>query len=302
MFRFLIRFVFVGMLAALPAVTAIGPVSRAHAQDASSPTGVSLPIIGELQGDAGETGTFQGTVSQLVASDEGEVVLSGVLNGLARVGDDTVRVENQPFSSPVTPSVVGAIPAEEYQAMRAGGDTAGTPDDATGTPAAMVPSESLDATTFQFFQTAADEGKCDVLYLNLEPITLNLLGLELLTSQITLDVNAIPGEGNLLGNLVCSLAGLLDGTPDAIAEITNQLNELLATAGVAPTETPTSETPAVEATTAATTVPATTEPTVAAAEATAAPTEPAEAPTEPAAAPTTVPAEPAAPEDGTPVG
>ena len=55
-----------------------------------------------------------------------------------------------------------------------------------------------------------DPDKGDVLFLDIQPITLNLLGLEVLTSRITVDVNAIPGEGNLAGNLVCALAGLLD--------------------------------------------------------------------------------------------
>lgn len=312
---FLMRFVFVVLLTALPALIALASIGQARAQDdASSPAGVSLPIIGELQGDGGETGIFQGTASQIVASDEGGPVLAGVLNGLALIGDDTVRVENEPFSSPVAPAVTRAIPAAEYQSMRAGGDAEGTPDaagasegtpdaagapeGAVGTPAARAPSGGLDATTFQFFQTSSDPGKCDVLYLDLQPITLNLLGLELLTSRITLDVNAVPGEGNLLGNLICSLAGLLDGTPDAIAEITDQLNQILAGAGAAPAGAPTPETTsAASATAAATTIPPATEPAVEPTiEATAAPT------IEATAAPTTAPTEPVAAEAATPVG
>jgi hypothetical protein len=38
-----------------------------------------------------------------------------------------------------------------------------------------------------------------------------LLGLEVLLSRITLDVNALPVPGALLGNLLCAVAGLLDG-------------------------------------------------------------------------------------------
>lgn len=87
-----------------------------------------------------------------------------------------------------------------------------------------------------------------MLFLNIQAITLNLLGLEVLTSPITIDVNAIPGEGNLLGNLVCSLAGLLDGTPDAVAEITDQLNQILSGADVAPEDAGTPDAGSADAT------------------------------------------------------
>jgi len=52
---------------------------------------------------------------------------------------------------------------------------------------------------------------CDILFLDLGPISLDLLGLTVDLSRITLDINAVPGPGNLLGNLLCAIAGLLDG-------------------------------------------------------------------------------------------
>jgi hypothetical protein len=52
---------------------------------------------------------------------------------------------------------------------------------------------------------------CDILFLDLGPISLDLLGLTIDLSRITLDINAVPGAGNLLGNLLCAVAGLLDG-------------------------------------------------------------------------------------------
>lgn len=92
-------------------------------------------------------------------------------------------------------------------------------------------------------QPEPDPDKCDMLYLDIQPIELNLLGLEVLTSQITVDVNAIPGEGNLAGNLVCALAGLLDGTPDTIGKITDQLNQIANEIGVASSEIDATGTP-----------------------------------------------------------
>ena len=44
-----------------------------------------------------------------------------------------------------------------------------------------------------------------------QPITLDLLGLQLELSRITLDLDAVPGAGNLVGNLLCAVAGLFDG-------------------------------------------------------------------------------------------
>jgi hypothetical protein len=66
---------------------------------------------------------------------------------------------------------------------------------------------------------------CDVLFLDLGPIFLDLLGLELDLSQIVLDVNAVPGAGNLLGNLLCAVTGLLDGT-GALFQIVDLLNRI----------------------------------------------------------------------------
>jgi hypothetical protein len=51
---------------------------------------------------------------------------------------------------------------------------------------------------------------CDILTLEIDEISLNLLGLFVETSPICLDVHAERGGGNLLGNLLCNLVGLLD--------------------------------------------------------------------------------------------
>jgi hypothetical protein len=56
-----------------------------------------------------------------------------------------------------------------------------------------------------------DSQECDILFLDLGPIFLDVLGLQVDLSQIVLDVTAVQGDGNLLGNLLCAVAGLLDG-------------------------------------------------------------------------------------------
>ena len=67
----------------------------------------------------------------------------------------------------------------------------------------------------QAFTTSADlaspNAVCDVLFLDLGPLFLDVLGLTVDLSQIVLDINAVPGPGNLLGNLLCAVVGLLDG-------------------------------------------------------------------------------------------
>jgi hypothetical protein len=53
-------------------------------------------------------------------------------------------------------------------------------------------------------------GACEILNLRLGPITLDLLGLVVRTNRINVRIDAVPGEGNLLGNLLCAITGILD--------------------------------------------------------------------------------------------
>jgi hypothetical protein len=71
---------------------------------------------------------------------------------------------------------------------------------------------------------------CDILNLVLGPLDLNLLGLEVHLNQVVLDIVAVSGAGNLLGNLLCAVAGLLDGG-GAVTQIVSLLNQILAILG-----------------------------------------------------------------------
>jgi hypothetical protein len=81
---------------------------------------------------------------------------------------------------------------------------------------------------------ASHQGGCEILNLEIpEGLTLNLLGLEVDTSGICLDIHAERGSGNLLGNLLCSLTGLLDnngnnagGQQALVRNILRQLDRL----------------------------------------------------------------------------
>ncbi len=63
---------------------------------------------------------------------------------------------------------------------------------------------------------------CTILNLAIGPLDLQLLGLRVELDNcadppgpVTLDITATPGAGNLLGNLLCGLTGLLDNAPAA---------------------------------------------------------------------------------------
>ena len=91
-----------------------------------------------------------------------------------------------------------------------------------------------DGTTVDVLQTfegiattvTADGAACDILFLDLGPLFLDVLGLTVDLSQVTLDINAVPGAGNLLGNLLCAVAGLLDGPNGALNGVVNLLNQI----------------------------------------------------------------------------
>jgi hypothetical protein len=65
---------------------------------------------------------------------------------------------------------------------------------------------------------------CPILHLVLGPLNLNLLGLKVSLNQVVLDITAVPGAGNLLGNLLCSVANLLNTQSILGQELTGLLN------------------------------------------------------------------------------
>ncbi len=75
---------------------------------------------------------------------------------------------------------------------------------------------------------------CDILNLVLGPLDLNVLGLEVHLKQVVLDIIATPGPGQLLGNLLCAVAGLLDGGPLAglLGQLVGLLNQILGQLGL----------------------------------------------------------------------
>jgi hypothetical protein len=72
--------------------------------------------------------------------------------------------------------------------------------------------------------------RCTILHLDVGPIFLDLLGLQVSTNEIILDITAQAGPGNLLGNLLCALVHILDQNPLAalVGNLLAQINAILA--------------------------------------------------------------------------
>lgn len=116
--------------------------------------------------------------------------------------------------------------------MAARGTVTGTLTDSTGTVLGTVTNQ---AATVPLQAT----GTCDILQLTLGPLDLNLLGLVVHLDQVVLDITAEQGPGNLLGNLLCAVAGLLDpptgggggGLTGLLNSVVTLLNQILGALG-----------------------------------------------------------------------
>jgi phage-related minor tail protein len=69
-------------------------------------------------------------------------------------------------------------------------------------------------------------GSCQILSLTIGAVHLDLLGLVIDLNQINLNITAQSGPGNLLGNLLCDVANLLNGG-GPLGNLSTLLNQLL---------------------------------------------------------------------------
>jgi hypothetical protein len=76
--------------------------------------------------------------------------------------------------------------------------------------------------------SARAAASCQILNLVLGPINLNLLGLVITTNQINLNITAMSGPGNLLGNLLCGVTNLLNpGGGGLLSSLQGDVNQLV---------------------------------------------------------------------------
>ena len=96
-----------------------------------------------------------------------------------------------------------------------------------GTPTTIIQNVVLPTTITPATQAIGiAQAACPILHLDLAPLALDLLGLQVDLSRVVLDIGAEPGAGNLLGNLLCAVTGLLD-SPGGLARLLNQILGLL---------------------------------------------------------------------------
>lgn len=167
---------------------------------ADSPkSGLALPIGGNFIDAAGGTGTFAGTFNlQKFAVVNNQIVGQGILTGTMTASTGTVlgsvwRQVALPVSFPGT-SLAGLNKSSS-----------------------SVGSIAVTAT-------------CDILHLDLGPLNLDLLGLNVNLQQVVLDITAQSGPGNLLGNLLCAITNLLNGglnLSGLLTQIAGLLNQIL---------------------------------------------------------------------------
>ena len=166
---------------------------------------------GALSGDTSSRGTVANTVNGKMTSK----VLGKASDGSKVSGTFTpLRFVKKDGKQKVKGVIEGVVThadgsKETFTALRT-------------TKVKSINGKSLSGLTSRSAQTMA---ACDILHLVLGPLDLDILGLQVHLDRIVLDIVAATGAGNLLGNLLCAISGLLDGGP--LAGLLGQLNDLL---------------------------------------------------------------------------
>ena len=172
----------------LAAALAFAPAAAPLVQAKAKDAGsVQIPVAGVATD--GSAQKFAGTFTlQRFAADNGQVVAVGIIAGsVTDLAGNVVKTGLQTVAIPVT---VG--------------------DGTTATRAAAISAAAV----------------CPILHLDLGPLALDLLGLNVDLSRVVLDITAVSGAGNLLGNLLCAVTGLLDN-PSGLATLLNQILDIL---------------------------------------------------------------------------
>ncbi|MBV9792620.1 MAG: hypothetical protein JO016_01665 [Actinobacteria bacterium] len=183
-------------------------------------TGAVVALTGLTAASAGAavSGTTAKTVTAAPASSVGSLtsVVKGTFTNSAGKGT---------FSGTFTPkrfSVKNGV-------LEATGVLKGTLTDASGKSLGTVNQTVTDSVNTSAAANAPVG--CQVLNLVLGPLNLNLLGLVVTLNQVTLNITAVPGAGNLLGNLLCAVANLLN-PGGGLTSLSTLLNEILAALGL----------------------------------------------------------------------
>ena len=157
----------------------------------------------------------------------GTAVMLAMLASAAAPAHAAPAAAKSGISMPVTSAdsaaqFVGTFDLNKFVATSTGvaavGTISGTLTDALGNVTTVVRNVS--------FPVRIGATTCDILHLELGPLDLDLLGLIVHLNKIVLDIDAQSGAGNLLGNLLCGVAGLLDN-PSGLARLLNNILAIL---------------------------------------------------------------------------
>jgi hypothetical protein len=153
---------------------------------AATTNGLTIPVTGTVV----PAGSFKGNfnITRFGTDSSGQLVAVGMLTG-------TITDASE--------AVVGSVAQLISVPM-----TASSRAPSTATAAAV---------------TTDQQTSCTILHLDTGgTISLNLLGLVVTINEIVIDISAVPGAGNLLGNLLCGVANLLN-QPSGLANLLNQI-------------------------------------------------------------------------------
>jgi hypothetical protein len=184
------RLTTLAVLLALASAFVLAPMGAMAASKDKKPL-KNISVAGPLA----DGGTFKGKVSitQFGYDQATGLWVSGVLNGTATTADGVAHQDiSQSFS-------------QVHAALTSGGNAA-----AAGSTSSF----------------AVTQATCGILTLSIGAIHLDLLGLVVNLAPVNLDITAVSGAGNLLGNLLCAVAGLLDSN-GFLTDLLNNLTALL---------------------------------------------------------------------------
>lgn len=186
------RFAAALLTTAVGAALVIGPAATtsAHKSPTTGDSFGKVPIHGHVEGTEK---TFKGTMNvKRFEVQEGELVV------IARISGELRNAKGR-----VVDSVDGAR--------------------------RTLPVSSIGTNSTVSSGASAQAAVCDVLHLELGPLDLDLLGLVVHLNRIVLDIDAVSGPGNLLGNLICAIAGLLDAPNfnDLLGVVADILNAII---------------------------------------------------------------------------
>lgn len=192
---------------------------QTHAQPAAATAQAPGKLIAHIKGVTANHRHVKGTFApQQFSVSNGELLVTGVLSGVM-----TGHGKPTHFSSTET------VPVKAIDGVALPTGSSGS----TGSAASAAGAARTAAVRSSIVDAAAT---CQILNLNLGPLDLNLLGLQVHLNQVVLNIVAQSGAGNLLGNLLCSVAGLLDNTSGGVLsglldQISGLLNQILGALG-----------------------------------------------------------------------